>query len=383
MTAEERRQRSREITKVTLIGSVVDLLLGVVKIFVGWVAQSQALIADGIHSFSDLATDFVVLYAAHHSSREADAEHPYGHGRFETVATVGLGVALIVVAAGISIDAVLRMFNPEKLLHPGYWAIVVAVISIISKEAIYHYSMTIAHKYKSQMLKANAWHSRSDSISSFIVLIGVIGTMAGLDYLDAVAAVGVGYMIAKIGWDLVWHSIKELVDTALEPERQELIRKSILSVDGVYALHILRTRRMGPEALVDVHIQVDPYLSVSEAHFVSERVRKKVISDVDEVYDVMVHIDPENDEKFPLNLNLPNRSQLLEILQKAWADIEESREIAHTTLHYLEGGIQVEVVLPLSLVMERTAEERAALRNRFAAVIDQVDGVDSINLLFH
>jgi DNA-binding PucR family transcriptional regulator len=140
---------------------------------------------------------------------------------------------------------------------------------------------------------------------------------------------------------------------------------------------------MGPEALVDVHIQVDPYLSVSEAHYVSERVRNKVITDVDEVYDVMVHIDPENDEKFPLNLKLPNRSELLEILQKAWADIEESREIAHTTLHYLEGGIQVELVLPLSLVIERTEEERVALRNRFAAVIDQVDGVDSINLLFH
>ena len=364
-------------------GSVVDFLLGMLKVIVGWLAQSQALIADGIHSFSDLATDFVVLYAARHSSREADAEHPYGHGRFETMATVALGISLIIVALGISIDAVMRMFNPDKLLHPSYWAMVVAAISILGKEIIYHYSMRIARKYKSQMLKANAWHSRSDSISSLIVLLGVAGSMAGLEYLDAVAAVGVGYMIAKIGWDLAWHSIKELVDTALEPERQEVIRKAILSVDGVYALHILRTRRMGAEALVDVHIQVDPYLSVSEAHYVSERVRKKVIADVDEVIDVTVHIDPENDEKFPLNLGLPNRTELMRTLQNAWAEIEESRQIAHTTLHYLEGGIQVEIVMPLSLALERNEAEREALQQRFARVAEKIEDVDSINLLYH
>lgn len=380
---EQRDERTREITRVTLVGSVVDLFLGVIKIIVGWLAQSQALIADGIHSFSDLATDFVVIYAARHASREADAEHPYGHGRFETVATVGLGVSLVAVAVGLSIDAVIRMFNPNKLFHPGYWALVVAGVSIVGKEIIYHYSMRIARKYKSRMLKANAWHSRSDSISSLIVLVGVAGSMAGLEYLDAVAAIGVGYMIARIGWELVWHSIKELVDTALEPERREVIRKAILSVDGVYAMHVLRTRRMGAEALVDVHIQVDPYLSVSEAHYVSERVRKKLISDVDEVFDVMVHIDPENDEKFPLNLKLPPRTELMESLQKAWAHIEESRQIAHTTLHYLEGGIQVELVMPLSLAMERNQVEREALRRRFAEIAEQVDGVDSINLLFY
>lgn len=382
ITRDERQERTREITRVTLIGSVVDLSLGVAKVVVGWFAQSQALIADGIHSFSDLATDVVVIYAARHSSREADEEHPYGHGRFETIATVGLGIALIAVAIGISIDAVTRLFNPEKLLHPGYWALVVAGISIVSKEAIYHYSMGIARKYRSHMLKANAWHSRTDAISSVIVLIGVAGSMAGLYYLDAIAAIGVGYMIAKIGWDLSWHSIKELVDTALDPERQELIRKTILSVDGVDALHILRTRRSGAEALADVHIQVDPYLSVSEAHFVSERVRKKVITEVEEVNDVTVHIDPENDEKVPLNLNLPARHELLRGLEKAWEQIEESRHIAHTTLHYLQGGIQVELIMPIELVQGLDQNQREALRQRFARAAREVEGVQSVRLLF-
>ncbi|MGM0679160.1 MAG: cation diffusion facilitator family transporter [Pseudomonadota bacterium] len=382
ITRAERDDRTRHITRVTLVGAAVDLSLGILKVVVGWFAQSQALIADGVHSFSDLVTDAVVIYAARHSSREADAEHPYGHGRFETMATVGLGIALMAVAAGISIDAIIRLFNPDKLWQPGFWALVVAGVAILGKEAIYHYSMLIARKYKSHMLKANAWHSRSDAISSLIVLLGVAGSMAGLEYLDAIAAIGVAYMIARIGWGLSAHSVKELVDTALEPERQEAIRQAILEVDGVEALHILRTRRSGSEALVDVHIQVDPYLSVSEAHYVSERVRKKVITDVEEVNDVTVHIDPENDEKVPLNLNLPNRSQLLVQLEKAWSEIEESRRIVHTSLHYLDGGIQVELILPIDMALERDQNQRETLRQCFARAARKVDGVKSVRLLY-
>ena len=169
--AEQNSARYRETIKVTLVGSVVDLLLGVAKITVGFMSHSQALIADGIHSLSDLATDAIVLYAAKHSHQEADAEHPYGHGRIETVATVGLGFALIAVAIGISIDAIDRLFHPEALWVPGMWAlVVVAGISIVSKEMIYHYTMRAAKKFRSNMLKANAWHSRSDAISSVIVV---------------------------------------------------------------------------------------------------------------------------------------------------------------------------------------------------------------------
>ena len=209
--------RYKEVRKVTLIGSAVDLSLGVAKLIGGFIAQSQALIADGIHSLSDLATDFIVLYAAKHAHKDADAEHPYGHARFETLATVVLGVALIAVAIGIGIDAVDRLFHEERLLQPTKLALFIAVVSIIAKEIIYHYSMTIARKYRSEMLKANAWHSRTDAISSVIVVIGVLGSMAGLLYLDAIAAVGVAVMIAKIGWDLALQSLRELIDTGLEP----------------------------------------------------------------------------------------------------------------------------------------------------------------------
>jgi cation diffusion facilitator family transporter len=170
-------RRYREVRKVTLIGAVVDLVLGVVKIVVGYAASSQALIADGVHSLSDLATDFLVLFAAKHSHREADAEHPYGHGRIETVATVALGVALLAVAAGICYEAVARFLETETLPHPGALALVIALLSVASKEAIYQYTVRVARRLRSNMLHANAWHSRTDAISSIVVVIGVGGAM--------------------------------------------------------------------------------------------------------------------------------------------------------------------------------------------------------------
>lgn len=347
--------RYKEVRKVTLIGSVVDLLLGVAKIIVGSIAHSQALIADGIHSLSDLATDFMVLFAAKHASRDADVEHPYGHGRIETVMTVVLGAALILVSIGIGWDAVRRLFAPDTLLQPGWLALVVAAISVFAKEAIYHYTMHVARKLRSRLLRANAWHSRSDAISSIIVFVGVLGAMSGLDYLDAIAAIGVAFMITKIGWDLAWHSIRELIDTALDEERVEKIRESIKGVGGVEALHMLRTRRMGPDALVDVHIQVMPKLSVSEGHQISEMVRRQVIEDIEEVTDVMVHIDPEDDEFAMPCCHLPDRGQIMARLQKCWAGIPEAQQLTVADLHYLNGKIHLEVELPLAVLGEVAA----------------------------
>lgn len=374
--------RYRAVMRVTLIGSFFDLLLGVTKIIGGYIGSSTALIADGVHSLSDLFTDFIVIYAAKHSHREADEEHPYGHGRIETLATVALGMALFVVAVGITWDAVERLFNPEELWKPGVLAMVLASISIFVKEGLYHYSMTIARKYRSNMLKANAWHSRTDAISSVVVVIGVAGSMAGLEYLDAIAAVGVALMIAKISWELMWHSLRELIDTGLEPERVKAIRKSILAVDGVKTLHILRTRRMGADALVDVHIQVEPELSVSEGHQISEFVRQQVIRDIDEVADVMVHIDPEDDELYSPNVKLPLRQELLARLAQHWDDIEVVAEIEDITLHYLEGRIKVDLLLPIS-VLNGDLNQKLQLQKQFDEVAASIAEVGRIKLIFH
>jgi cation diffusion facilitator family transporter len=375
-------QRYKETIRVTLIGSVIDLVLGVLKIVFGFVAQSQALIADGVHSLSDLVTDAAVIYAAKHSHREADEDHPYGHGRIETVATVALGIALIAVAAGISYDALQRLFHPETLLVPGAWAIYIAALSVVLKEWIYHYSMRIARKYKSKMLRANAWHSRTDAISSVIVIVGVAGSMAGLWYLDALAAIGVALMVAKIGFDLAWDSLKELIDTSLEAEQVETIRNAILDVDGVNSLHILRTRQMGGDALVDVHIQVAPDISVSEGHFISEKVRSRLIRDIDYVTDVMVHIDPEDDEKFPLNTRLPLRKEIEAKIHTACEGIEEARQLQDIGLHYLEGKIQLDLFLPLSILHNASPDEISALKDKFRSALSSVEEVAGVDLYF-
>jgi len=368
--------RYREIRWVTLVGSAVDLTLGVLKLIFGYLANSQALIADGVHSLSDLATDFMVLFAAKHGSRDADESHPYGHGRFETLATVALGIALIIVAVGIAWDAIERLFNPSELLRPGVWALVIAILSVVSKEWTYHYTMRLAKKLKSNMLKANAWHSRSDAISSVIVVIGIIGTMAGLDYLDSVAAVLVGAMVAKIGWDLAWQSVHELVDTALDPERVNVIRKEILSVGGVRELHMLRTRMMGGEALVDVHVIVDPKLSVSEGHYIGEKVRKRLIEEVEEVTDVMVHVDPEDDEQMKPSLGLPTRSWLRTQLEDYWHDIPLAKKIERITLHYLDGKLEVEICFPAEAApADMNAQKELDAMREIAGKVEQIRDV--------
>lgn len=376
-------QRYKDTIRVTLIGSVVDLLLGIAKIFIGFIAQSQALIADGVHSLSDLVTDVAVLYAAKHSHQEADEDHPYGHGRIETVVTVGLGLALIAVAIGIMIDAIHRLFNPDTLFSPGMLALAIAIVSVIAKEAIYQYTMVVARRYRSNMLKANAWHSRSDAISSIIVVVGIIGSMAGLIYLDAIAAIGVGIMIAKIGWDLAWHSVKELIDTGLKTERVKAIEKSILDVDGVTTLHILRTRQIGADALVDVHIQVEPHISVSEGHYISETVRSKLIKEIEEVIDVMVHIDPENDEHLAEITKLPLRQEMLQKLESAWVNVEEAKKIENITMHYLQGKIQIELLLPLAILHNAQPVAEKAVEQRFQQALADVDEIERISVHYH
>jgi len=378
--------RYKAARKVTLIGSAVDLLLGVAKIVVGYIGSSQALIADGIHSLSDLATDGVVLFAMKHGSREADEKHPYGHARIETLATITLGVALIGVAIGIAWDAFLRLRHPELLMHPGWLALVVASISIVSKEVIYQYTLRAAKKWNSSLLRANAWHSRSDAISSVIVVIGILGSMSGLHYLDAVAAIGVALMVAWIGGKLAWHSAQELIDTAMEPEKVAQIRQSIQSVDGVQALHMLRTRRMGDSGLVDVHILVSPRISVSEGHRISETVRAQIMRDVNTVTDVMVHIDPEDDEQAAPSSGLPLRNEILARLQQRWASIEAARYIEEkeTVLHYLDGEIHVEVLLPLSRMTDMNAAQATAHALRQQATEQPgMDHIADVVVRFH
>ena len=343
-------ERYRQVRRVTLVGSAVDLLLGIMKILGGWFSHSHALIADGVHSLSDLATDVLVLYAAKHAHAKPDQEHPYGHARIETATTVGLGVALIFISLGIVYQGVSSLMQPETLVVPEAWAMALAAISVIAKEAVYHYSMHYSRRLNSQMLRANAWHSRSDAISSLVVIIGVGGALLGMVYLDAVAALVVAGMIGKIGFDVAKSSVSELIDTGVDADHLDAIRDVIQSVDGVESLHLLRTRQMAGRVLVDVHLILsDPRVSVSEGHQISETVRAVLMQRFEHIADVTVHIDPEDDEHAAPGKHLGLRDQVLGRLQACWQHLPAASRIRRVDLHYLNGRIHVEVELPLEL----------------------------------
>ncbi len=375
------QERYRETRRVTLVGSLLDVFLVIIKLWGGWFAHSQALIADGIHSLSDLATNIVVLVAAKHSHQGADDLHPYGHGRVETVATVVLGLSLVVVGCGIAYDAVHRLFTPELLLRPGIWALLIAAFSVLSKELLYHYTMRSARRLRSNILRANAWHCRSDAISSIVVIIGVAGSMAGLPYVDAIAAIVVAAMIAKIGAGFVWSSTQELIDTGLDAEAVENIRETISTVDGVSALHMLRTRKMAGQVFVDVHIMLEQArISVSEGHQISEAVRGRLIRSIDDVSDVTVHIDPEDDEQAMPNRALSPRARVLTRLHKCWKAIDVASEIQNITLHYLDGKIHLDLQLPLSCLQH--GQSSTQLTEAFAAAVRQEDDIAEVRLFF-
>lgn len=370
----------RDKRRITVVGIVVNILLAVGKIVLGFVGQSQALIADGVHSLSDLFSDALVLVAAKHGSKEADRDHPYGHARIETAVTVIIGLMLLAVAVGMAADAVRRMFDPITLMQPGALALGVAVVSVFAKELLFRYTRRVANRLQSNLLLANAWHHRTDAISSVVVILGVLGTMAGLVYLDAIAAIGVSVMIAKVGWDLAWSSLRELVDTGLDDERVAAIQQVIRETPGVRSVHALKTRRMGGSALVDTKVLVSPELTMSEAHQVSEAVRDRVVGRVDEVTDVMVHIDHEGMGDERVTRRLPLREDVTRLLHARWGSLEGVPQPDQITLHYGRGAIDAHVVFPLETVGSR--EEADRLRQILEDAVQGIPYIRQVRVYF-
>jgi len=380
MSQISQKKRYIAIRNVTLVGVIGNILLTIVKLVFGIIGRSQALIADGLHSLSDLISDSVVLVAAKYSTQEADADHPYGHGRFETLATVIIGGLLLLVAGGMLIDAGRRLFEPQLLWQPTVWSLVVIILSVLIKEALYQYTLSVAKSMRSQMLRANAWHHRSDAISSVIALVGVAGSMLGFPWLDAVAAIGVCFMIGHIGWSLGFSGVNELVDTGLDKKQIIEIKEIISSVEGVRTLHELRSRKMGSNALVDVHILVDPCISVSEGHQIAEIVRTRLIRAIEEINDVLVHIDTENDDKSRLNLNLPLPNDIKRELQLKWQDLKATRAIEQITLHYLGGKLTIDIYFSLTIV--QNIEDARALSQDVAQLAADDPNIQNINVYY-
>lgn len=284
-------ERSAAASRSTWISVAVNIALSCVQITVGVLAKSQGLIADGMHSLSDLVADFVVLFASHHGAKQADADHPYGHQRFENAASLVVGTLLLVVGAAMAWSAIGKLAAPETIPLVHAAALAVAALALVAKEILFRYMLKIATRVKSSMLVANAWHARSDAASSLVVGIGIAGNLAGYPLLDPIAALIVGLMIGKMGWGFAWDALHELMDRGVDAQELQAIILTLKETPGVMGVHDVRTRKMGDMIVVDVHIEVDATIPVEAGHDIAVAARRKVMAR-HRVLSLMTHVDP-------------------------------------------------------------------------------------------
>ena len=284
----------RQIIRVTIWGLCLNIFLAGLKLAVGIVIGSAALIADAVHSISDLSTDIVVILGARLSARPADESHAYGHGNFETIAASIIGLVLVGAGVAIAWKAGLSLYQGEHNI-PGYAVLVVAVVSIVSKEWIYQVTQRVARRVRSAALRVNAWHHRSDALSSVAVLFGGIAGMLGWGHGDQLAAIVVGVMISLIGLNALWRVFVELTEGSISTEEQKVIVEAIQSVPEVKSWHRLRTRLVGREVFMDIHLLVDARLSVVEGHRICSAVESAIAQSMERPINIVVHCEPQPD----------------------------------------------------------------------------------------
>lgn len=298
MKTNKQETREQAIYKATWIGFFVNVLLSVGKLIAGFVGRSGAMIADGVHSVSDFATDIVVLLFVRISAKPKDEDHDYGHGKYETLATVVIGVALAAVAIGILVDSaerIAQVLRGESIARPGIVALVAAAVSIVAKEALYWYTMLTAKRVDSPALKANAWHHRSDAFSSIGTLIGIGGAYFLSEQwrvLDPIAAIVVGALIIKVAYDLVMPGLNELLERSLPKEQEDEIVALVLTDKRLSDVHNLKTRRIGAGIAVELHVRVQGDMTVNESHAITRNIEQLLRQQYGDRTQVIIHIEP-------------------------------------------------------------------------------------------
>lgn len=345
--------------KTTYASVALNLLLMTLQIAIGLVAHSQALVADGVHSLADLISDFIVLVANRASAEKPDADHNYGHGRYETVASLFLGGLLVAVGIGMLWRAGTRLADLDTIPPVHISALAVAVLVLFSKEALFRYMLREAERVRSAMLIANAWHARSDAASSLVVALGIGGSLAGVRLLDPIAAAIVGFLVARMGWVFGWNALQDLSDRALDEATTADIRKLLMTTPGVRDVHELRTRKTGDFAIVDAHILVDPLISVSEGHYIAESARSRVLTDK-RVIDALIHVDPENDAVSRPTTRLPTRAAVVALVDAELG--KQGLRAAGLNVHYLSTGLDVDITLAPDALADREHDEDLAKR---------------------
>lgn len=285
------KSKFKQIRNITLWGLFLNLFLVVLKFISGTLIKSSALIADGVHSLSDVFTDVTVLVGSRLSNRPADSTHPYGHGKLETISSMMIVLILFGVSGGIIWSAGVSLYR-HRPHYPGFMMLVIAGISLLAKELIFLFTIKIARKQHSPVLFANAWHHRSDSLSSGAVLLGGIAGVLGWGYGDQVAAVVVGFMVIGVAGKMLKEGLVELTEHSVDKESIQEIEKVLKKEEEIKSWHALRTRKVGSELIVDVHILVEPNLSVRKSHHITTRVEKKIRERLSRPSNILVHVEP-------------------------------------------------------------------------------------------
>lgn len=284
-------ERASAASRSTWVSVFVNVVLSIAQIAIGILAKSQALIADGFHSLSDLVSDFAVLVANRHSQKDPDEDHPYGHYRYETAASLAVGMLLLGVSAGMLWSALIKLKAPQEVPRVHEVALYVALGTLLAKELLFRYMLKVAQRVKSSMLVANAWHARSDAASSLVVGLGIVGNLAGFPLLDPIAALVVGLMVARMGWRFSWNALHDLMDRGADEQEVAAISQTLLQTPGVRSVHDVRTRKMGDMLVVDAHLEVDATLSVEAGHDIAVEARRRVLQR-HRVLNLMTHVDP-------------------------------------------------------------------------------------------
>lgn len=293
---EQRARDCADGLRVTWVGLVINCVLVGLKFWGGVVGRSQALIADAVHSLSDLFSDVVVLLGLRWGRKEADDDHPYGHGRIETIASVFVGLTLLAAGIGIAYNAIDSIYA-HRTSQPTTIALVMALVSIVSKEWMYWYTVKVGRRIHSPALIGNAWHHRSDAFSSVAVFIGLLATQINPAWhlADAVAALLVSVLILRVGGQLCYRAFRELADTAPEEQILAELQQRAEAVPGVLQVHDLKARHSGPQLLVEMHVVVDGAMTVFDGHEIAREVRLRLLEDMEVVSEVFVHLDPDTE----------------------------------------------------------------------------------------
>ena len=369
--------------RVTWLGLFANLILAIAKGFIGTIAHSSALIADAGHSVSDLLSDSIILWAVHMSGVPKDKNHPYGHGKFETVGTFIVAIFLLLTGVGVAWHVLNKIDTPEV---PGTAALWMAGIAICFKEALFHVTRMVGRRSGSRVLLANAWHHRSDAISSVAALVGIGGAQWGIPLMDPIAGVLVAGLIIKTGIDIGYESIRELTDETVEEEVISELGHILAEIDGVDHFHEMRARRMGPQLLVDLHIEVDSMMSISAAHQVAERVRLRILDELPAVNEVLVHVDAEDDfveskggieETKDIVLMRP-QTEIESDVKKILTEIPEIQGITHIYCHYLNQELTVQVNILLDEEMQIRDAQKIASKARMK--IEEIKDIDVADL---